>query len=76
MDTCSVCGKMTELVVKGGEALVLGHPMVEQETALLQVSVVVGKTLCVKCVERVVEDSLLDSVLVLRRGEANGQRVG
>ena len=75
MNTCSVCGRLSELVVKGGEALVLGHPLVEQETALVQVSVCEGKTLCVKCVERVVEDSLLDSVLVLRRG-AHEQRVG
>lgn len=76
MITCSVCGRLTEMVMKGGEALILGHPLVENETALLQVSVATGKTLCVKCVERVVEDSLLDGVLVLRRGVDHGERVG
>ncbi|TXH48058.1 MAG: hypothetical protein E6Q97_25660 [Desulfurellales bacterium] len=74
MDTCSVCGRVSGFVVKGGEAVVLGHPLVEQEVALLQVSVATGKTLCAKCVERVIEDSLLDAVLVLRG--AHEQRVG
>lgn len=75
MLTCSVCGRVSELVVQGGEALVLGHPLVEQEAELVQVSVTTGQTLCVKCVERVVEDALLDAVLMLRRG-AHEQRVG